>query len=602
VPLSGRSVGKDRKLTGRVVKPGKLQSRVQGCPVAGLASERLGVAVLKARADSLSPRPAFDQDEAPRLTEPNRRSQAGELDQSVDGSFREIVRLEPAYISAPHKQIKQAGAELVPKSRHHPTRCSSPSTDFAKPPGCDAGEEWAVWRPLSTGLNNIAVSVSPLTTDSFRPAATPEAANEPEITSLTLLELWAHGHSPNFMRILLEYWRDHGPGTVRAIVTQQFLDAFPHVFEGFTNVRGSPVRWAALDAEDEAALVATREFANNLGGKTAKPLDGLPLPNAGFSWALLDKYFTRYPTRHILLMNLEENLIALGSQKRAPASISGIIFSPGFHYRAEMAEASFRMRAFISIQDRLVRDRILSHPDLRGLFFLDQAVVNGLKDAGTAVVAYLPDPVRLPEHLPTAKEVADTRRRFGVPPDRKLFLLFGDLRPRKGLWKLFAALVHLTPEECAKVSLAIVGHAEPQVEERIAVEIAALADKPIAVVRESRYVSDQERDLWFDIADVILAPYIRHIGSSGVLMLAAAHRKPSISQDFGLMGRLTRENRLGVTADTRDPRDLARAMRDFLGPALPPGWDPEVAYAFAKSQPCERFGAALVDTMRPFMT
>jgi glycosyltransferase involved in cell wall biosynthesis len=417
-----------------------------------------------------------------------------------------------------------------------------------------------------------------------------------------LFELWQHGHAPNLLRIFLEYWRDHGPGAARAIVTRQFLADFPQVFEGFANVPGSRIRWEALDPEDEAALLAAREYANNLIVKEADQSDSDARSRVDLAWDFLGKYIARYPTRHILLMNLEESLIALGAHKRAPASFSGVVFLPWFHYRAEMAEASFAMRAFISMQDRLVRERIRLHPDLRVLFFLDEEVVSGLKASGMSGVAYLPDPVRLPEYAPTAAEVADMRSRFGIPPGRKLFLMFGDLRPRKGLWKLFAALSHLAPDECAKVSVALVGHSEPVIEERIALEISALADRPISIIREARYVPDRDRDAWFDVADVILAPYVRHVGSSGILMLAAAHRKPSISQDFGQMARITRENSLGVTADTRDPMDLARAMRDFLGPALPPGFDPDAAYAFARSQSLDRFGAALVDGLRPFMT
>ena len=449
-------------------------------------------------------------------------------------------------------------------------------------------------------MDKIAASMNLLDTDITGPAAGPAAADDREMTALTLFEFWLHGHSPNLMRIFLEYWREHGRGTVRVIVLQRFLDAFPYVFAGFDNVPGSPVRWAAIDPEDEAVLDTAREYADSRGTKDEKPFDPHCHPRAGFFWTLLDKYFARYPTRHILLMNLEEYVLALGAQRRAPTSLSGVIFLPGFHYLAEMKDASFRVRAFNAIQDRLVRHRLLSHPDLSTLFFLDEAVVEALKDVGTARVAYLPDPIRLPESSPTPQQVADIRRRFGVPPDRRLFLLFGDLRARKGLWKVFAALAHLTPEECAKACIAVVGYAEPQVEQRIASEIAALAGKPMSVIRDARWVSDDDRDAWFDAADVVLAPYVRHIGSSGILMLAAAHRRPAISQDFGLMGRLTREYGLGITADTRDPADLARAMRDFLGAVPPPGWDADKAYAYAQSQSCERFGAVLGGALQPF--
>jgi glycosyltransferase involved in cell wall biosynthesis len=431
------------------------------------------------------------------------------------------------------------------------------------------------------------------------PAEEGSPARDDEVAALTVLELWAQGHVANFMRILIEHWRDHGPGTLRAIVTRQFLAAHPHVFEGFENVAGSPVRWALLDPEDETVLRAAQEFTS---GESAKAEGPVVLPHsATYFSALLERCVRRYPTRHVLLMNLQENILSLGALNRVPASLSGIIFLPFFFYRSERANASFGIRMFNAMQDRLVRTRLLSHPDLRVVFFLDQAVVDWLNGAGTTRVVYLPDPVRLPDRLLSPEEAADTRRRFAVAGNRKLFLLFGDLRPRKGLWKLFAALRELTAEECARAAIGLVGHAEPAIEDRIAKETAALSGNPISVIRRPGYVSDAERDAWFDVADVVLAPYLRHTGSSGVLLLAAARRKPVISQDFGLMGRLTRENRLGVAIDTFDPKALAQAMRGFIGAAGPPEWHADKAYAFARSQSEERFATVLIDSLRPFM-
>jgi glycosyltransferase involved in cell wall biosynthesis len=425
------------------------------------------------------------------------------------------------------------------------------------------------------------------------------ADHDEEIAALTVLELWVRGHAPNFMRILIEHWRDHGPGTLRAIVTRQFLNVHPQVFEGFENVKGSPVRWAVLDPEDEAALGASRERANGDSAKAKRPA---VLPHsATFFSMLLERCIRRYPTRHVLLMNLQESIFPLGALKRVPISLSGIVFLPFFFYRSETANASFGIRMFNAMQDRLVRTRLLSHPDLRVVFFLDEAVVDRLNGAGTTRVVFLPDPVRLPDRILGPEEVADRRRRFGVADDRKLFLLFGELGPRKGLWKLFAALRELTAEECARAAIALVGHAEPAIEDRIARETAALSGSPISVIRRTGYVSDAERDAWFDVADVVLAPYLRHTGSSGVLLLAAACRKPVISQDFGQMGRLTRENRLGLAVDTFDPKALAQAMCGFLGAVGPPEWNADKAYAFARSQSSERFATVLIDALRPLM-
>jgi hypothetical protein len=62
---------------------------------------------------------------------------------------------------------------------------------------------------------------------------------------------------------------------------------------------------------------------------------------------------------------------------------------------------------------------------------------------------------------------------------------------------------------------------------------------------------------------VVLAPYQRFVGSSGVLLWAAGAGKPVITQDYGLIGRLVRDHELGLSADVTDPKTLAHAITDM---------------------------------------
>ena len=198
-------------------------------------------------------------------------------------------------------------------------------------------------------------------------------------------------------------------------------------------------------------------------------------------------------------------------------------------------------------------------------------------------MVYLRDPVRLPKHHATRADKAAARLRLRVPASRKLFLFFGDVSGRKGLWELIDSLGALTIEEMQLTCLAIVGQAEPHVERRLAPRLERLAAAtPLSIMRRAAYVDEAELGDWFTAADVVLAPYIQHVGTSNILFLAAAYRRPVISQDFGLMARLTRDYRLGLTVNPSDPSALAGAMRSFLGETPPPVFDPEVAYALAK--------------------
>jgi glycosyltransferase involved in cell wall biosynthesis len=247
--------------------------------------------------------------------------------------------------------------------------------------------------------------------------------------------------------------------------------------------------------------------------------------------------------------------------------------------------------------------RVLNHPQLRVAFFIDPWVSDSLQGKAAAQVVYLMDPVKLPEHHPTPAQKTAIRARLGVPDTRKLFLLFGDITPRKGLWTLIHALQKLTPEEEARMCLAIVGHAEPDLEKQLAAELETLAaGTQLAVIRRASYVDDVEMANWFTGADVVMLPYLNHAGMSGVQLIAAAHRRPVISQAFGPMGRLTREYQLGLTTEPSDPVALAGAMRRFLGEGPSPGFDPKVAYALAKQQSHEKFAETLLRALGPYTT
>src|SRR5262249_47774809 len=158
-------------------------------------------------------------------------------------------------------------------------------------------------------------------------------------------------------------------------------------------------------------------------------------------WDLVGKYGRRFPSRHILLMDLDLYQLALSTGQPAPADFSGIFFLPHFIYRADS-----RPSMVDSLQERLVL-RLLNHPQLRTVFFLDPFVANSLKGKGTAQVVHLQEPVRLPEHHATRADKVAARLRLEVPAGRKLYLFFGDVAARKGLWELIDSLGALTNEE-----------------------------------------------------------------------------------------------------------------------------------------------------------
>jgi glycosyltransferase involved in cell wall biosynthesis len=78
------------------------------------------------------------------------------------------------------------------------------------------------------------------------------------------------------------------------------------------------------------------------------------------------------------------------------------------------------------------------------------------------------------------------------------------------------------------------------------------------------FVPEEDVQLYYRSADIILAPYQRHVGMSGVLVNAAAAQKPLLCSNYGLMGEITRQWQLGLTVDSTSPDEIAKGLTEFL--------------------------------------
>jgi glycosyltransferase involved in cell wall biosynthesis len=97
-----------------------------------------------------------------------------------------------------------------------------------------------------------------------------------------------------------------------------------------------------------------------------------------------------------------------------------------------------------------------------------------------------------------------------------------------------------------------------------ALKITAQKLPELMIHVEDRFLSDNELDQAVHLSHAILAPYQKFPGSSGLLISAAAAEKPIITQDYGLVGELTRQYSLGMAIDTTNPAEIADAIGRML--------------------------------------
>ncbi|HEV2559653.1 MAG TPA: glycosyltransferase family 4 protein [Microvirga sp.] len=151
--------------------------------------------------------------------------------------------------------------------------------------------------------------------------------------------------------------------------------------------------------------------------------------------------------------------------------------------------------------------------------------------------------------------------RMGRGADKLVLVLFGKIRPYKGLSPLIDALAML-PESCrSKLKVIIAG--EPLVSlEAIYKKIAA---ENLSGTIEFRpfYHSEQQINDLFASADAFLFPYL-HIDASGVFFESLSFGKPVIASSIGCFRDIVDHGSTGLLSAAGDPRALSDNLRAFV--------------------------------------
>lgn len=367
---------------------------------------------------------------------------------------------------------------------------------------------------------------------------------------LMLFDLALGGHHGNYICYLVDYWCEHNlPGYLDIVVVPKFKLFHADVVETIAHYRHPKIKLIEIEKSEVAALnsraSATSRIARNLQ-----------------EWELYCRYALLRRATHSLLMYLDTSEIPLTIGRSSPCPFSGIYFRPTFHYGNFTNYQPLWKERLQQIRERFTLSRILAHPQSSNIFCLDPFAVQDLNVTfQTNKVAYLADPVeverfRQPEIHPL---------KLAIEPGRLVFLLFGALDGRKGIYQLLEALNNLSADLCRRVCLLLVGGTNAAEQAQIEAKLDRVRqNKPLQAIARYEFVSEREVTAYFQLADVILAPYQKHVGMSGILLLAAAANKPVLSSDYGLMGKVVQRYQLGLSVDSTNPGEIARGLTQFL--------------------------------------
>jgi glycosyltransferase involved in cell wall biosynthesis len=280
--------------------------------------------------------------------------------------------------------------------------------------------------------------------------------------------------------------------------------------------------------------------------------------------------------------------LAAGLRFPFPVRISGILFHPTLHYRPA---GRFSPRDYVQrLRKRLFLRLIAQNPHLDTVFTLDPTAVPSLRKLGLDAVA-LPDPVIQTAGDGRTRE--EMRLLYGIEPGRRVLLLFGALTARKGVLQVLEAVRLLPPQAARSIALFLAGPLDPELRPRVTDLVALARGRGVQVVRHDAYIQNGSVQAFIGAADLVLAPYQRHFGSSAVLIRAALAERPVLSQEFGLMGAYVRQHGLGQAVDSGSPAAIAAGIEAFL---LDPsaGFDPARSRQFVLANTPERFCETLL--------
>lgn len=384
------------------------------------------------------------------------------------------------------------------------------------------------------------------------------------------------GHHGEYLRFLAQAWHTSDlPGRLTLVTSPRFAELYPHVAALASD------RFAIAEIEGDAYLQPPDQSRRALVRQVFR------------QWERLNETAADLRADHVLSMHVDQFLQGpLAAGARAACRVSGIYFRPTFHY-PDLGIPLTAIERARALRQRLTCARAFRHRDLAYVFSLDPfAVPHMTWRRSEAVAVALPEPVDADGVAPGS--AARVRAGLGVAPETTLFLLFGSLGPRKGLAQVLAAVGLLPPDIARESAVALVGKVAGD-GARLAVEVDEIrrATGATLIVRDE-YVADAEVPAYFAAADVVLAPYQRHTGSSGVLALAAAGGRPVLTSDFGYVGEVTRRYGLGLAVDTESPAAIAAAMSAFVADGPRSLTDEQAMADFAATNGAAAFGDTLL--------
>jgi glycosyltransferase involved in cell wall biosynthesis len=155
------------------------------------------------------------------------------------------------------------------------------------------------------------------------------------------------------------------------------------------------------------------------------------------------------------------------------------------------------------------------------------------------------------------------KKNLGISSGEKTILCYGQIAPYKGLEYLISAFTDLLKRD-GNYRLIIAG--KPKWNEIYWNQVVQqMIDRGVRdrVIERIEHVPDEDTEVYFKAADVLVLPYTR-IFQSGVLFLSYSFGLPVIAADVGSLKEEIIEGKTGFVFKPQDSSDLARVIGQYF--------------------------------------
>ncbi len=280
---------------------------------------------------------------------------------------------------------------------------------------------------------------------------------------------------------------------------------------------------------------------------------------------LIRKILVSYPEiQRVLFLNFDiyQPMLCISFFTGRKLEYTGILFQPFHQIPIESIKSYFR----VTIKKVLMNVLLFMNTNISKIFILNDEsgadfLNKNLRSSKKHIFSYLPDPIDTRITLDDDNKI-NIYEKFGADKNRKILLVFGNIDFRKNIFNIIDALTQLSEDIQASVCLLVTGQIHLSNSFQLFDKIKKTNDDypQLQIILKEGRTTDFEREELFSGCDVVLMPYLKFYGSSGVLGHAVKYKKPVIASDTRLMKLMIEKYQLGVCVKSDNSSEIKNGI------------------------------------------